>query len=68
VQTALEKARRCATELNAFAAIDEDAIRFATESDRRPFYLVGYPAATLPLRRRQPPTQTAAIQQDSAQL
>ncbi|NEU98638.1 amidase [Bradyrhizobium uaiense] len=35
VQAALEKARRSATELNAFATIDEDAICSATESDQR---------------------------------
>jgi len=35
VQAALEKAKRCAAELNAFAAIDENAVTFAGESDRR---------------------------------
>jgi aspartyl-tRNA(Asn)/glutamyl-tRNA(Gln) amidotransferase subunit A len=35
VQAALEKAKRCAAELNAFAAIDENAVTLAGESDRR---------------------------------
>lgn len=35
VQAALEKAKRCAAELNAFAAIDENALALATESDWR---------------------------------
>ncbi|MGY4156299.1 aspartyl-tRNA(Asn)/glutamyl-tRNA(Gln) amidotransferase subunit A [Bradyrhizobium sp. USDA 4461] len=35
VKTALENAKRCASELNAFAAIDENAIALASESDRR---------------------------------
>ncbi|WP_044587785.1 amidase [Bradyrhizobium sp. LTSPM299] len=35
VEASLEKAKRCATELNAFAAIDENAATFAAESDSR---------------------------------
>jgi aspartyl-tRNA(Asn)/glutamyl-tRNA(Gln) amidotransferase subunit A len=35
VHGALEKAGRCAAELNAFAAIDENAMTLAAESDQR---------------------------------
>jgi aspartyl-tRNA(Asn)/glutamyl-tRNA(Gln) amidotransferase subunit A len=35
VHGALEKARRCAAELNGFAAIDENAMTLAAESDQR---------------------------------
>lgn len=35
VRTALEKAERCRAELNALAAINESAMDFAAESDRR---------------------------------
>ncbi|MET4296080.1 aspartyl-tRNA(Asn)/glutamyl-tRNA(Gln) amidotransferase subunit A [Bradyrhizobium sp. LB8.2] len=35
VRVALDKAKRCAAELNAFAAIDENAVSLAGESDQR---------------------------------